>query len=129
MSEDFAGLNTAIQLAKQRNWEAANRTLMAWIRTSLTLVGFGFGIGKIHHFLGPATPEEAHRLILSSKAFGGAFIALGTFGLLAAAVQHWHTLKRIKREEYVYAAPWPLTEVVAMILFFIGLFALVELLL
>jgi uncharacterized membrane protein YidH (DUF202 family) len=36
--------NIATELARERTREAADRTLMAWIRTSLSLIGFGFGI-------------------------------------------------------------------------------------
>jgi uncharacterized membrane protein YidH (DUF202 family) len=32
------------ELARERTRQAADRTLMAWIRTSLSLIGFGFGI-------------------------------------------------------------------------------------
>ena len=39
--------NESTQLARERNSAAADRTLMAWIRTSLSLIGFGFGIGII----------------------------------------------------------------------------------
>ncbi|WP_416244525.1 YidH family protein [Crocosphaera sp. XPORK-15E] len=35
------------ELAKYRSRAAADRTLMAWIRTSLSLIGFGFGIPTI----------------------------------------------------------------------------------
>jgi uncharacterized membrane protein YidH (DUF202 family) len=42
--------NLANELAKERNRAAAERTLMAWIRTALSLIGFGFGIGKLSAF-------------------------------------------------------------------------------
>ena len=35
------------ELAKYRSRAAADRTLMAWIRTCLSLIGFGFGIPTI----------------------------------------------------------------------------------
>jgi len=35
------------ELAKQRNRGAADRTLMAWIRTCLSLISFGFGLDEI----------------------------------------------------------------------------------
>ena len=35
------------ELARERNREAADRTLLAWIRTSLALISFGFGIERI----------------------------------------------------------------------------------
>jgi putative membrane protein len=39
--------NMANELAKERNRAAAERTLMVWIRTSLSLISFGFGIDRI----------------------------------------------------------------------------------
>jgi uncharacterized membrane protein YidH (DUF202 family) len=41
----------ANELARERNREAAERTLMAWIRTALSLIGFGFGIAKLDEYL------------------------------------------------------------------------------
>jgi putative membrane protein len=49
MSGAAAGRNTATELTKERNRLAADRTLMAWIRTSLSLIGFGFG--KVYEYL------------------------------------------------------------------------------
>ena len=34
------------ELARERNREAADRTLLAWIRTSLAMVSLGFGIER-----------------------------------------------------------------------------------
>lgn len=54
--------NPGTELAKERNRAAEERTLMAWIRTSLALIGFGFGIDRIvaaiHQSLGmPSIPS------------------------------------------------------------------------
>lgn len=38
-------------LTRERNREAADRTLLAWIRTTLTLIGFGFGAGKFTQYM------------------------------------------------------------------------------
>ena len=40
-------MNLTDNLARQRNRDAAERTLMAWIRTCLSLISFGFGLDKI----------------------------------------------------------------------------------
>ena len=37
----------ANELARERNREAADRTLLAWIRTSLAMISFGFGIERL----------------------------------------------------------------------------------
>ena len=37
----------ANELARERNREAADRTLLAWIRTSLAMISLGFGIERL----------------------------------------------------------------------------------
>ncbi len=119
--------HTTTDLARERNREAADRTLMAWIRTSLTLIGFGFGISKVFHYIEIARPAEVINQIYSARIFGGAFIALGTLALIGAVFDHWRVLKAIKKSGYTYMPQWPLTEAVALVLLCIGLFALIEL--
>jgi len=56
-------MNLTNELAKERNRAAEERTLMAWIRTCLSLISFGFGLDKIHRHRGhggrhPATPTQ-----------------------------------------------------------------------
>ena len=38
-------------LTRERNREAADRTLLAWIWTTLTLIGFGFVAGKFTQYM------------------------------------------------------------------------------
>jgi len=123
--------NTSItnELARERNRAAADRTLMAWIRTSIAMIGFGFGIGKISEALVEADSKIAAEPINSGLIFGESFIALGVFGLLAAVIQHWGILRRIEQEEYIYRQPRALSMIVAILLLLIGLFAFVAVLL
>ena len=51
MNDRSAVTSVANELARERNREAAERTLMAWIRTALSLIGFGFGFGKLDAYL------------------------------------------------------------------------------
>ncbi len=39
------------ELAKERSRQASDRTLMAWVRTSLSLIGFGFAIASFRDIL------------------------------------------------------------------------------
>ena len=39
------------ELAKERTRESADRTLNAWIRTSISLIGFGFAIAKSYEYV------------------------------------------------------------------------------
>lgn len=71
MSEKPFGTNTSTELAKERNREAADRTLMAWIRTALSLIGFGFGIGKLNAYLEASGVHRSLDPIRSTLIFGG----------------------------------------------------------
>ena len=115
--------------AKESSREAADRTLMAWIRTSLSLIGFGFGIANYREILlnsgmlrGPQ--EEYNTTII----FGLSFIFLGVFGLLAAVIQHWRILQYIHGKRREFAGFRPLVMITAILLLCIGLFALVAVL-
>jgi uncharacterized membrane protein YidH (DUF202 family) len=54
---------------------------------------------------------------------------LGIAGLSAATYQHWRILEQIKQDRFNYTGFHPLVLMVAILLIFIGLFALVVLLL
>ena len=84
-------------LAMQRNVMASDRTLMAWIRTSLSLIGFGFTLAKVFQSL-----AEEHVIIRgpagniwTAQAVGMALLILGVFALVAAIFDHHHDLKQL----------------------------------
>jgi putative membrane protein len=120
--------NTANELARERNREAAERTLMAWIRTALSLIGFGFGIGKLDAYLQGAGLHTRFDLPHSSLIFGSSFIVLGILGLLAAIVQHSRVLKRLSRPDFAYDAMRPIAMTVAALLMLVGAFGLIAIL-
>jgi inner membrane protein YidH len=121
--------NASTELARERTRQAADRTLMAWVRTSLSLIGFGFGIAKYRDILMKAgfiqrPPEEFNTTLI----FGLSFISLGVFGLLAAVLQHWRILQAIKTDPLAMPVFQPLSLVMAVILLLIGAFAFVAVL-
>ena len=129
MSRAPADRNTATELTKERNRLAADRTLMAWIRTSLSLIGFGFGIGKLFEYLRAAGLRETADPIRSTKIFGGSFMILGMLALLAAVIQHTRILKRLEHPDFAYDAMRPIAATVAIMLLMIGAFGLIGILL
>lgn len=114
--------NMTNELAKERNRAAAERTLMAWIRTSLSLISFGFGIDRIVSAINKGFNNNIDPLRLS-RILGLCFILIGTFALLAAALSHRQDLRRIARGHFIYTPRISLSFVVAISLIAVGLFA------
>jgi putative membrane protein len=129
MDEPPKEMNVSNELAKERTREAADRTLMAWIRTCLALIGFGFGIAKFRDVLVEAGYHRGPEHIHSTLIFGLSFIALGIFGLLAAVIQHWRILQQVKFGDFHYTGFRPVVMITALILLLIGLFAFLSIVL
>ena len=70
---------------------AAERTLLAWIRTGLALMGFGFVVARFALWLravaavAPVEPTPGHHL---SAWFGVALVLLGVATNVVAAIRH-----------------------------------------
>ena len=77
-------------LARVRTAMAADRTLMAWVRTALSMISFGFTITKFFQYLNDSTQHAARPQ--GARNLGLTLTAVGVIGLLAAVLQHQHTL-------------------------------------
>ena len=115
----------ANELARERNREAADRTLLAWIRTSLALISFGFGIER----LGQAAIELDGKLAgfsaIRTRIGGAVLVALGVAATLAGMWEHRRMLQAIASDDYRYADRPPIARYMAMALVAVGLAALV----
>ncbi|MGC2447355.1 MAG: DUF202 domain-containing protein [Candidatus Sulfotelmatobacter sp.] len=114
----LAGKRT--DMAVQRNVFAGERTLMAWIRTSLSMIGFGFTIYKFFQYLPAELAAGNIRRPQAPRNLALTLIALGTLALLAATWQHRIYLNDIGASENRHI--WSVSFVVA--LFVIGIGAL-----
>jgi inner membrane protein YidH len=117
MSDLELGQNDVLALDRTRL--AAERTLMAWVRTALSMITFGFTIYK---FL-EVVQEQSTVPVLRPQAprnLGLILIGIGTIAVITASVQHWTYMKRLNR---VHPAPkrGDLTLIVASLIGLLGL--------
>jgi len=112
-------LNPATELAKERNRAAQERTLMAWIRTSLALISFGFGIDSIVSVLNQELGGTLNTL-RTSRILGLGFVGLGIFSMLYAAIDHRQQIRRLERDELRYVSRLSPTLVVSYVLAGLG---------
>jgi putative membrane protein len=108
------------ELAKYRSRAAADRTLMAWIRTSLSLIGFGFGIPTIVRAIENTHLSHHLNSIRFSVIIGLAFIGTGMVGMALGLREHNRLLKQIQSDRYTYETSHS-AEIVGVALLIIGL--------
>jgi inner membrane protein YidH len=117
-------LDASTDLAFERSRLASERTLMAWIRTSLSMISFGFTIFKFFEYLG-ATPGSGG-LRHGPLNLGRVMVVLGVLLLVPAIIQHWQFLREL-RERAHRRFPPSLALVTAGLIQLIGIVALLSL--
>jgi len=83
--------DVATNLAMDRNYMAAERTLMAWIRTALSMISFGFTIGKLGQVISSVEVKSlvlGHTRMIGVESIAYFLVILGTVALLMATIQH-----------------------------------------
>ena len=113
-------------LAMERTRMAADRTLMGWIRTALSMISFGFTIFK---FLEYAQEQGMKPLIRTHgpREVGLTLIGIGIFALVIACFQHWQFIKKLRPDQPY--KPWDLAFVVAVLIGLLGVTMFVSMIL
>ena len=93
-------LNVANHFAWLRTRMSIERTLMAWNRTSLSLISFGFTISQFFQKLQEATLGQNAPHPEAPRNLGLALILVGTLGTLIMTWQYLVAVRYLNRPEF-----------------------------
>jgi putative membrane protein len=105
---------------------AANeRTFLAWVRTAIAVMGFGFLIERFDIFLASIAAAQSHPVTIQGHRFaneaGLAFILLGVLMIAVAAIRFFRIAREIDREEAVPSSGSLFDLALAALLLLLGL--------
>jgi putative membrane protein len=97
------------------NHLANERTFLAWVRTSLSIIVFGFVVSKFGIALREFLMIQGHSIKNSNNSLniGAGFMSIGIIIALIALIRYQVTMRRIERNQFAPANA---------IIIFIGLF-------
>ena len=112
----MANLNPQDELARERNQRAADRSLLSFLRSSLTLVSLGVGVEQMVSAIAPS----GRYLNAWVHGFSLALIALGVVNLGLASRDYRREIRRLQAPVYHYSPRWSLAAATSLVVLVIG---------
>ena len=110
-------------LALIRTALSAERSLMSWLRTSVSLYTFGFSLAKFFDFLGSQT--EGTHVWSGPRGLGLALISFGILMLMLATLGHLKRFRKMKQLGLPIISRFSLSISAAVVLLTIGVTTLI----
>jgi putative membrane protein len=118
----LAGETPKPDLAVDRTRLAHERTLMAWVRTAVSLISFGFTIYKFFDYV-RQKGERQEEPVFGPREFAGAMIGIGLTVLVLATIQHIREV-RAMRSLYGAQVSYSLAAIVAVLVGALGVMSI-----
>ena len=94
------------QIDRQREHQANERTFLAWLRTSIALIGFGFAIARFNLFLRQLSTAVTQQQqvprnpLFNSDNLGVSLVIVGIIVIALAAWRYNQVFWQIERSDY-----------------------------
>jgi putative membrane protein len=93
------------QIDRQREHQANERTFLAWLRTSIALIGFGFAIARFGIFIQQLEislmhQESPNQFWINSENLGGILVIFGIIVIVLALLNYNRAFWQIERGNY-----------------------------
>jgi putative membrane protein len=115
-------LDTNTRLGYERTRLAHERTFMVWIRTSISLISFGFTIYKVFQSLADEGVLHTKIRLLSPRAIGVTMIMLGLIVLAVAMFENHRYLQELQQH---YTVRRSFASILAGIILLLGLLIII----
>lgn len=119
MTQPNREFNAQDELARERNHLAAERSLLSFVRSSLTLISIGIGVDRVVSAIAPG----GRFIDIWAYLLSLVLVGLGITTLVLAIRDHRGEMQRLNAPVYLYTPRWPLGATTGLLVLMIGILA------